>query len=101
MAAAGAITGPVATSSSRAATPANTIVMGKQIDDIIALDPAQACEFTSIEVGVSIYRKLVSPDLDNLSKIGRDLAEHWDVSNDGRKFTFRMAKDTRLTSGRP
>jgi peptide/nickel transport system substrate-binding protein len=85
----------------RAATPANTIVMGKGIDDVVALDPAQAYEFTSIEVGVNIYRKLVSPDLDNLSQIGPDLAEHWDVSSDGKKFTFHLTKDARFASGKP
>jgi peptide/nickel transport system substrate-binding protein len=85
----------------RAATPANTIVMGKGIDDVVALDPAQAYEFTSIEVGVNIYRKLVSPDLDNLTQIGPDLAEAWDVSSDGRKFTFHLTKDARFASGNP
>jgi peptide/nickel transport system substrate-binding protein len=83
----------------RAATPANTIVMGKGIDDVVALDPAQAYEFTSIEVGVNIYRKLVSPNLDNLTQIGPDLAETWDVSSDGRKFTFHLTKDARFASG--
>ena len=66
------------------------IVMGKEIDDFVALDPAQAYEFTSIEVGANIYRKLVSPDLSNLSKIGPDLAEHWEVSSDGKSFTFHL-----------
>jgi peptide/nickel transport system substrate-binding protein len=85
----------------RAATPANAIVMGKGIDDVVALDPAQAYEFTSIEVGVNVYRKLVSPNLDNLTQIGPDLAEAWDVSSDGRKFTFHLTKDARFASGNP
>jgi peptide/nickel transport system substrate-binding protein len=88
-------------SRSRAATPANTIVMAKRIDDVVALDPAQAYEFTGIEVAVNIYRKIVSPDLSDLSKIGPDLAEHWEVSEDGKNFTFHMTKDARFSSGKP
>jgi peptide/nickel transport system substrate-binding protein len=33
-----------------AATPKDVLVMGKQIDDMIALDPAQAYEFTDNEL---------------------------------------------------
>jgi peptide/nickel transport system substrate-binding protein len=95
-----AVAAPIA-SRVNATTPGNTIVMGKGIDDVVALDPAQAYEATSIEVGVNIYRKLVSPELDNLSKIGPDLAEHWEVSSDGTRFTFHLAKDARFVSGKP
>jgi peptide/nickel transport system substrate-binding protein len=99
----GAATAAVPTLSrrARAATPANALVMGKAIDDIVAMDPQQAYEFTSIEVGVNVYRKLVSPDLNNLSKIGPDLAEAWDVSSDGKTFTFHLTKDARFASGKP
>jgi peptide/nickel transport system substrate-binding protein len=92
---------PFATGPARAATPANTIVMGKGIDDVVALDPAQAYEFTSVETGANIYRRLVSPDLDNLSKIGPDLAESWEVSSDGNKFTFHITEDSLFASGNP
>lgn len=101
--AAGATTAAIPTLSreARAKTPANTLVMGKAIDDIVAMDPQQAYEFTSIEVGVNIYRKIVSPDLNNLSKIGPDLAEAWEVSSDGKTFTFHLTKDARFASGKP
>jgi peptide/nickel transport system substrate-binding protein len=98
---AAAVAAPLCVARTHATTPANTIVMGKEIDDIVALDPAQAYEFTSIEVGVNIYRKLISPDLDNLSQVRPDLAEAWEVSSDGRKFTFHLAKDARFGSGTP
>ncbi len=98
---AAAAAAPAAASRAHGATPANMIVMGKAIDDIVALDPAQAYEFTSIEVGVNIYRKIVSPDLSNLSKIGPDLAEQWEVSSDGKKFTFHLTQDARFPTGRP
>ncbi len=34
----------------QAATPADTLVIAKQIDDIISLDPAEAYELSGIEV---------------------------------------------------
>jgi peptide/nickel transport system substrate-binding protein len=98
---AAAAAAPIAGRRAQAATPKNMIVMGKAIDDIVAMDPQQAYEFTSIEVGVNIYRKIVSPYLDNLSKIGPDLAEHWEVSSDGKTFTFHLVKDARFASGKP
>ena len=48
---AAAVAAPLCVARTHATTPANTIVMGKEIDDSVALDPAQAFEFTSIEVG--------------------------------------------------
>jgi hypothetical protein len=47
---AAAATAPVAAAPARAATSADTIVMGKGIDDIATLDPVQACEFTSVPI---------------------------------------------------
>ena len=38
-----------------AQTPKDTIVMAKQIDDIITLDPAEAFEFSGVEVGANVY----------------------------------------------
>jgi peptide/nickel transport system substrate-binding protein len=92
---------PAVASGSHAATPAGMIVIGKAIDDIIAMDPQQAYEFTSIEVGVNIYRKIVSPYLNDLTKIGPDLAEKWEVSSDGKIFTFHLTRDARFPSGKP
>jgi peptide/nickel transport system substrate-binding protein len=44
---AASVTSSVAANQTYATTPANTIVMGKGIDDVVALDPAQAYEFSS------------------------------------------------------
>ena len=45
----------------RVAAP-DTIVMAKQIDDIISLDPAEAFEFSGVEVGANVYDKLIGID---------------------------------------
>jgi peptide/nickel transport system substrate-binding protein len=92
---------PVVGRHASAATPPGMIVMAMLIDDVISFDPAQGYEFTDIEVDANIYRKLVAPDLNDLSKIGSDLAETWEVSSDGKTFTFHLAKDAMFASGKP
>jgi peptide/nickel transport system substrate-binding protein len=100
-ASAAAVAGQAAAGRATAATPSNMIIVAKQIDDSISFDPAQGYEFTTIEVAANVYRKLVAPDLDNLSKIGPDLAEHWDVSPDGKSFTFHLTQNASFPSGTP
>ncbi len=84
-----------------AATPKDVVVMGKQIDDMIALDPAQAYEFTDNELDGNIYRKLVTPDPKTGTSVIGDLAEKFEVSADGLTFTFHMRRDAKFDSGRP
>ncbi len=98
---AAAAAGPLASSWTDAATPRNMIVMARQIDDIISFDPAQCYEFSDTEVDANVYRKLVSPDLRNLGKMGPDLAEHWEVSADGKTFTFHLTQNAKFSSGKP
>jgi peptide/nickel transport system substrate-binding protein len=97
---AAAAIGPVTTGRANAATPPNTIVIAMQIDDIISFDPAQAYEFADIEAGANIYRKLVTPDLEHLSTMGPDLAERWDISSDGKTFTFHLTGNALFPSGK-
>lgn len=101
--AAGAVvaTSPIAATRSRADTPANLIVMASEIDDAISFDPAQAYEFSTIEIDANIYQKLIAPDLDDLSKIAPDLAERWEVSPDGKSFTFHLKTNALFASGKP
>ena len=40
----------------------DTVVMAKQIDDIITLDPAEAFEFSGVEVGANVYDQLIGVD---------------------------------------
>ena len=84
-----------------AATPGNIVVMAKQIDDIVgAFDPAESYEFTNNEVCGNCYRKLVTPDPADTSKLQGDLAEHWEVSPDGLTFTFHLKTNAVFNSGK-
>jgi peptide/nickel transport system substrate-binding protein len=98
---AAATTVPLAARRARPATPAGMIVMAAEIDDIFSFDPAQAYEFTDIEIDANIYRKLVSPNLSKLTEMEPDLAEHWEVSSDGKTFTFHLTQNAPFASGKP
>ncbi len=101
MATGAAVAVPIAGGRARANTPADMIVMAMLIDDAVSFDPGQAYEFSDIEINANVYQKLVSPELGNLSKIGPDLAEHWDVSPDGKSFTFHLTQNALFASGKP
>ncbi len=84
-----------------AATPADTLVEGFAIDDIISLDPGEAFEITTAEVTGNTYSKLVSIDITDTSKVVGDLAESWTTSDDGLTYTFKLKQGLKFASGNP
>ncbi|SCX26466.1 ABC transporter substrate-binding protein [Agrobacterium rosae] len=84
-----------------AATPADTLVEGFAIDDIITLDPGEAFEITTAEVTGNTYSKLVSIDIADTSKVKGDLAESWTTSDDGLTYTFKLKQGLKFASGNP
>ena len=73
-----------------AATPKNTIVMAKDISDLITLDPAEVFELSGGEVIANIYDRLMMYEPDDLSKLVGGVAESWEVSDDGKTYTFKL-----------
>ncbi|KPF45142.1 ABC transporter substrate-binding protein [Rhizobium sp. G187] len=84
-----------------AATPADTLVQAWAIDDIITLDPGEAFEISTAEVTANTYSKLVALDPTDTSKIVSDIAESWDVSEDGLTYTFKLKPKLTFASGNP
>jgi peptide/nickel transport system substrate-binding protein len=92
---------PTIITSAEGATPKNTVVMAKQIDDIVGgFDPAQSYEFANNECCGNIYRKLIVPDPKDTSKLIGDLAEKWEVSKDGLTFDFTIRNGVLFDSGK-
>ena len=85
----------------QAATPKDTVVMAKQIDDIISLDPAESFEVSGSEVVGNMYERLIDYDLKDVSKLKGQLAESWSVAADGKTYTFKMRKGIKFASGNP
>lgn len=85
----------------RAATPRDVAVMAKQIDDIASLDPHESFEPSGDEVVGNCYQVLVRPDRADPTVLRGELAEAWEVAEDGLSYTFRLRPDARFASGSP
>lgn len=82
-----------------AATPKDTVVMAKQIDDIISLDPAEVFEFSGGEVVGNTYDRLVAFDLKDSAKLYGSMASGWTISDDGMTYTFKLKPGLKFHSG--
>ena len=84
-----------------AATPADTLVMAKNIDDMISLDPAECYELTGVEIDANIYDRLIRIDGKDVTKLVGGVAESWTVSPDGKTMVFKLRPGLTFTSGKP
>jgi peptide/nickel transport system substrate-binding protein len=82
-----------------AASPRVTIVMGKGIDEIVSLDPAEVYEAPGGEVVGNLYDRLIEIDPLAPGRLRPGLALSWQVGADGRTYTFTLRADARFTSG--
>ena len=84
-----------------AATPADTLVVAKQIDDMISVDPAEAYEFSGIEVVTNVYDRIMRFEANDVTKLVGGAAESWETSGDGKTFTIHLRKGLKFQSGDP
>ena len=84
-----------------AQTPRDTVVMAKTIDDIISLDPGESFEFSGNEVCGNVYERLISPDPVAPTKINGQLAQGWEMAQDGKSITFHLDPAKKFASGAP
>jgi peptide/nickel transport system substrate-binding protein len=84
-----------------AQTPKDTVVMAKQIDDIITMDPGESFEFSGSEAATNQYDRLIRFDLLDVSKLYGSLAESWSVAADGKTYTFKLKSGIKFHSGNP
>ncbi len=74
----------------RAATPPDTVVIAKQIDDIITLDPGEDYELSGVEIATNVYDRLLRYEAEDVSKLVGGVAESWTIS-DGRQGVHLQA----------
>jgi peptide/nickel transport system substrate-binding protein len=91
---------PLAAGAVYAATPADALVIAQNIDDIVALDPAQAYEFTSGEINTNVYDRLVQYDATDPTALGGGLATAWAADDAAKTITFTL-RDAKFASGNP
>ena len=86
-------------------TPKDTVVIAKQIDDIITLDPAEVFEFSGGEVIANIYDRIMTYEAEDTEKLVGGVAESYSASDDGHidhaqdpsraEIPFRQSADRR------
>lgn len=92
---------PLAPIATLAATPAGVLVVAQNIDDIVAIDPAQAYEFTSGELVTNVYDRLVQYDAEDTTVLAAGLASDWVADDDAKTITFTLRDDATFHSGNP
>ena len=86
----------------RAATPADTLVVAQNIDDIVSIDPGEAYEFSSGEYVTQTYDRLVQYDAPDPSKLVAGLAKSWIIDDANKTITFTLRDGVKFEpSGNP
>lgn len=84
-----------------AATPDDVLVVAQNIDDIVAIDPAQAYEFSSGEFVTNVYDRLVQYDAADTETLAAGLASEWEVDAEAKTITFTLRDGVTFHSGNP
>lgn len=80
----------------QAATPADQLVIGTSLAQVLSLDPQQATEPKALEILANLYDRLVATTPDG--KLTPQLAESWQIDDKGVTFKLREAT---FSSGNP
>ena len=84
-----------------AETPRGTLVIAKDIGDVITLDPALSFEITTGEVLANVYDRIMTFEPERPGELTGGVAESYAVSPDGRSITFRIREGMTFHSGNP
>ncbi len=84
-----------------AETPSDTLVIAKNIDDIITLDPAEVFEFSGGEVIANLYDRIMTYEPEDTQALVGGVAESYTVSDDGRTITLKIRPGQKFHSGNP
>jgi len=93
--------GPGLTPGADAIERKDVLVIAMATSDIISLDPAQAFEFSGVGIDAQIYDRLLDFKAGRFDKPELSLAESYEVSPDGKTWTFHLRKGVKFHSGNP
>jgi peptide/nickel transport system substrate-binding protein len=83
-----------------AATPKDTLVIGANTGIFITMDPAVAYEVFPNKIVAAIYAQLVKLEaIDGVIVPVPDIAESWEISDDGLTYTFNIRKGVKFSNG--
>lgn len=83
-----------------AATPKDTIVIAKQIDDMLTLDPAESYEFSNLEIDANLYDRIMTYDTAS-AKVVPGVISGSEASEDGGTLTLKLKPGQKFSSGNP
>ena len=85
----------------QAATPDGVLVVAQNIDDIVAIDPAQAYEFSSGELVTNVYDRLIQYDAEDPAVLAEGLAATWNIDEANKRISFTLRDGATFHSGNP
>lgn len=84
----------------QAQSPADQLLIGMSMNNLLSLDPAAATGLDAITVACNVYDNLIENDPHDATLIRPALAQTWDVGAGGRRLTLRLRPDLVFASGR-
>lgn len=90
---------PVTVVAAVAETPANTLVVAKNLDDVPTLDPAEIFEVSNGEIGANVYDRLFGREMEDVTKLVPTAAQSYTVSADGKVVTVKLKANVTFASG--
>lgn len=79
----------------------DTLVVAKNLEDVLSLDPAEAYENTTGEILNNAYSRLVSRDPNTPAQVIGDVADRWTAAADGLTYTFHIRGGQTFADGSP
>ncbi len=84
-----------------AKTPVDQLVIAMNMTSMRGMDPQELNQFESAEVIANLYDRLLMPNPEDQTELLPGLAESWDISEDGKTFTFHIRDGVTFHSGNP
>ncbi len=78
----------------------DTLIIGMQ-DDVASLDPAKSFETAAAGIMTQVYDTLVGYAEEDFTQAIPKLAETWEISEDGKVWTFHLRQNVSFASGNP
>ena len=85
----------------QAETPRDTLVMARDLGDLITLDPAESFEISTGEIIANIYDRIMMFEPEDMRRLAGGVTESHEVSGDGKTITFKVRDGLRFHSGNP
>jgi peptide/nickel transport system substrate-binding protein len=84
-----------------AATPKDQLVIATNMSSMRGLDPNEINQLEAAEIVANLYERLIVLPANDITKPAPGVAESWNVSPDGKTFTFKIRSGIKFHSGNP